>query len=55
MLAGHGRLDSDGTVAIDLGDGLAPGDYRILVALYLGGNTVNADIRRVTFTVPGGS
>ncbi len=52
--AGVGVLQSDGTIAITLDGNLPPGDYRVLVTLYLNGNTVNADIRSVPFRVQGG-
>lgn len=51
--AGIGVVTGDGTVAIDLAGKLAPGDYRVLVTLYLNGNTVNPDIRTVPFHVKG--
>ena len=51
--AGLGALQSDGSFAIALAGSLPPGDYRVLVTLYLNGNTVNADVRTVPFRVPG--
>ena len=54
-LAGVGVLKADGDFAIDLAGKLPPGNYRVLVTLYLNGNTVNPDIRDVPFRVSGGS
>ena len=54
-LAGQGRLQEDGTFAIDLGGKLGPGQYTVLTTLYLNGNTVNPDIRRISYRVAAGS
>jgi hypothetical protein len=54
-LAGVGVLKADGDFAIDLTGKLPPGNYRVLLTLYLNGNTVNPDIRDVPFRAPGGS
>ena len=48
-LAGQGRLAEDGRVAIDLVGRLQPGDYTVLAALYLNGNTVGPEIRRIPY------
>ncbi|MBI1986033.1 MAG: hypothetical protein HYS64_05025 [Rhodospirillales bacterium] len=52
--AGVGVLQGDGTIAIALDGNLPSGDYRVLVTLYLNGNTVNADIRSVPFRAQDG-
>ena len=54
-LAGIGVLKAGGDFAIDLAGKLPPGDYRVLVTLYLNGNTVNPDIRDAPFRVSRGS
>ncbi len=51
-LAGQGRLRDDGTFALDLRGKLAPGRYAVLVALYVNGNAVNAEIKRIPYEVP---
>ncbi|MFQ5775255.1 MAG: hypothetical protein ACE5GS_12110 [Kiloniellaceae bacterium] len=52
-LAGRGRPGADGTFLLDLADRLAPGKYTVLAALYLNGNSVNAEIRPIPYQVPG--
>ncbi len=52
-LAGRGRLLEDRTFAIDLKGRLGPGDYTVIVALYLNGNTMNPEIRRIPYVVSG--
>jgi hypothetical protein len=50
--AGFGRFEEDGTCRIDLGrEGLAPGQYTVLVTLTLNGNTMDPDIRAVAYEV----
>ncbi len=51
-LAGRGRLQEDGSFAIDLAAGLAPGQYTVVTTVTLTGNTVRPDIRQVPFRVP---
>ncbi|MGF1611348.1 MAG: hypothetical protein ACFCUQ_18240 [Kiloniellales bacterium] len=51
-LAGRGRAQDDGTFSLDLRDKLASGRYTVLAALYLNGNTVNAEIRRIPYELP---
>ena len=55
VLADSGRLGEDGSFALDLADRLAPGRYTVTLALYLNGNAVDPDIRRIPYTVPGAS
>ena len=50
-LAGQGSLLEDGSFAIDLEGKLGPGRYTVLVTLYLNGNTMNPDIRRIPYRV----
>jgi len=53
-LAGIGALKSDGDLAVALAGKLPPGDYQVMVTLYLNGNTIDPDIRTVPFRVQGG-
>ncbi len=48
-LAGRGQLAGDGRVVFDLAGRLQPGDYTVLAALYLNGNTVSPEIRRIPY------
>ncbi|MFQ5763589.1 MAG: hypothetical protein ACE5GT_01560 [Rhodospirillales bacterium] len=48
-LAGRGRLAEDGRIVFDLAGRLQPGDYTVLAALYLNGNTFGPDIRRIPY------
>ena len=48
-LAGQGQLAVDGRIVFDLAGRLQPGDYTVLAALYLNGNTVNPEIRRIPY------
>jgi hypothetical protein len=50
-LAGYGRLEEDGTFAIDLNGKLKPGSYTIMTALYLVGNTMNPGVKQISYTV----
>ncbi len=52
VLASLGRLEDDGSFALDLADRLAPGRYGVVASLSLNGNTVNPDVRRIDYTVP---
>lgn len=51
-LAGQGRLQNNGTFALDLKGQLAPGRYMVLVALYVNGNAINAEIKRIPYNAP---
>jgi len=51
-LAGQGRLQNDGTIALDLKGKLVPGRYTVLAALYVNGNTINAEIKRIPYDAP---
>jgi hypothetical protein len=51
-LAGQGRLQNDGTFALDLKGQLAPGRYTVLAALYVNGNAINAEIKRIPYNAP---
>ncbi|MFQ5754904.1 MAG: hypothetical protein ACE5H7_02305 [Acidiferrobacterales bacterium] len=51
MLSGRGRLQHDATFAVDLEGKLKPGRYTVLIALYLNGNTMNPDIRQISYRV----
>jgi len=51
-LAGQGHLRDDGTFALDLRGKLAPGRYTVLAALYVNGNAMNAEIKRIPYEVP---
>jgi hypothetical protein len=50
-LAGLGQLAEDGRISIDLAGRLGPGDYTVLATLYLNGNKVEPDIRRIPYRV----
>ena len=51
VLSGRGRLQHDATFAVDLAGKLMPGRYTVMIALYLNGNTMNPDIRRISYRV----
>lgn len=53
LIAGRGRLGEDGIFAVDLNGELLPGMYTLMVALYLDGNTMNPDIKRISYRVTG--
>jgi hypothetical protein len=48
-LAGVATLREDGSFVVGLDGRLAPGSYKVLVTLYLNGNTMETDIRAVDF------
>ena len=48
-LTARGQLAVDGRIVFDLAGRLQPGDYTILAALYLNGNTVSPEIRRIPY------
>ncbi|MFQ5995691.1 MAG: hypothetical protein ACE5K1_11425 [Acidiferrobacterales bacterium] len=50
-LAGDGHVKNDGTVAVELRGKLEPDLYTIMVALYLNDNTMNPDIKRISYEV----
>lgn len=50
-LAGRARLAEDGVFIVTLKDRLEPGSYTVLTALYLNGNAMNPDIRRLAYRV----
>ena len=51
VVAGSGRLEQDGTFTVDLGGKLRPGSYTVMIALYLNGNAVDPEIRRIPYEV----
>jgi hypothetical protein len=53
-LAGTGLLNSAGDFGVALAGKLPAGDYRVMVTLYLNGNTLDPDIRSVPFRVQDG-
>lgn len=53
--AGTARFRDTGPLAIDLKAKLKPGRYTILAALYLGGNTVNPEVKLIPYRVSDGS
>jgi hypothetical protein len=53
--SGQGRLEDNGTFAVALEGKLGPGDYTVITALSLNGNTMNPDIKRILYTVTGDS
>ncbi len=55
VLAGEGRLQDDGTFTLGLKGKLDPGAYTVLATLVISGNTMNPEIRRIPYTVFGGS
>jgi hypothetical protein len=54
-LAGTGRLAADLTFRIELRGKLAPGNYTVEAAAFIGGNAMNPEIARVSYNVPEGS
>jgi hypothetical protein len=50
VLAGEGRLE-EGSFHLDLAGRLAPGDYSVEAAVYVGGNAMNPEIARVPYRV----
>lgn len=54
-LSGYGRLEEDKTFVVDLKDKLPLGAYTIVATLYLNDNTMNPDIKRIAYRVPGDS
>ena len=55
VLAGQGKLRDDGTFILGLKGKLEPGAYTVLATLVMSGNTMNAEIKRIPYTVSGGS
>ncbi len=53
--AGSAPFDRAGFFTVDLAGTLTPGPYRILVALSLGGNSVNQVVKVVPYQVAGAS
>lgn len=51
--AGSAPYDKTGFFTVDLRGRMKPGPYRILVGLYLGGNSVNLDIKVVPYQAEG--
>lgn len=49
--AGVGSFGSDGRLALPLRDLRGPGAYTILIALYLGGNSVNPEVKMIEHRV----
>ncbi|MDX1488434.1 MAG: hypothetical protein R3268_09555, partial [Acidiferrobacterales bacterium] len=54
-LSGQGRLADNKTFVIDITDRLPTGVYTILTTLYVNDNTMDPDIKRITYRVPGDS
>jgi hypothetical protein len=50
VLAGEGRLE-EGSFHLDLTGRLAPGDYSVEAAVYVGGNAMNPEIARIPYRV----
>jgi hypothetical protein len=50
VLAGEGRLEA-GSFHLDLTGRLAPGDYSVEAAVYVGGNAMNPEIARIPYRV----
>ncbi|MBI2001995.1 MAG: hypothetical protein HYS69_12545 [candidate division NC10 bacterium] len=53
--AGNAPYDKAGVFTVDLRGKLKPGPYSVMVALYLGGNTVNPDVKVVPYQAEGAS
>ena len=49
--AGGGSVDVDGRYALSLGSLSAPGVYKVIIALYIGGNSMNPEVRIVEHRV----
>jgi hypothetical protein len=54
-LAGTGRLAADATFRLELKGKLAPGDYTVQAAVYVGSNGMNPEIVRIPYSVAEGS
>ncbi|WP_264716420.1 hypothetical protein [Limobrevibacterium gyesilva] len=54
-LAGTGDLATDASFRLGLKGRLAPGDYTVQTAVYVGGNAMNPEIARIPFRVADGS
>jgi hypothetical protein len=54
-LAGTGRLAADATFRLELKGKLAPGDYTVQAAVYVGSNAMNPEIVRIPYSVAEGS
>ncbi|MFQ5830791.1 MAG: hypothetical protein ACE5JD_16790 [Candidatus Methylomirabilia bacterium] len=55
LMTGLARFGEDKVFVVDLEDRLEPGSYTVLTALYLNGNYMNPDIKRVPYRVGGSS
>ncbi len=55
VLAGRAPLAADGSFVLTLGGQLEPGAYTLSLALYLGGNTMNPDVRHIGFELRDGA
>ena len=53
--AGNAPYGKAGVFTVDLRGKLKPGPYSVMVALYLGGNTVNPDVKVVPYQAEGAS
>ena len=55
LRAGGGSVGSDGRFTLPLRELRHPGAYKIMIALYVGGNSVNPEVRVVEHRVDGAS
>ncbi len=55
VLSGEASPAADGTFAVALADRLAPGAHTLLIALYVDGNTLNAEIKRLAIESANGA
>lgn len=55
VLAGRGKVQDDGTFILGLKGKLEPGAYTVLATMVMNGNTMNPEIKRIPYTVSGGS
>jgi hypothetical protein len=53
-LAGTGHLAADASFGLELQGRLAPGDYTVEAAVYVGGNAMNPEIVRIPYRVAAG-
>jgi hypothetical protein len=54
VLTGAGHLEADSTFVIDLHGKLQPGIYTVMLMASVNGNLMNPEIKRLSYTVPGG-
>jgi hypothetical protein len=54
VLTGAGHLEADSTFGIDLHGKLKPDVYTVMLMVYVNGNMMNPEIKRLSYAAPGG-